>query len=123
MTPFRGISTDVGTAFEMGFMRALNKKVIGYTNVSELYFERTAAYYESKGKSLNQITDGKTSYYVDPNEMSVENFDMVDNLMLEGAVLSNHFIVHKLPATVNTEELFTSIDAFESAVKTLSNNN
>src|SRR5690242_19069144 len=32
MTPFRGPSTDVGTAYEMGFARALNMPVFAYTN-------------------------------------------------------------------------------------------
>ena len=33
LTPFRGVSMDAGTAFEVGFMRALGQPVLGYTNV------------------------------------------------------------------------------------------
>ena len=33
MTPFNGPSMDVGTAYEMGFMRSLGRPVLGYTNV------------------------------------------------------------------------------------------
>ena len=32
LTPFRGVSADAGTAFEVGFMRALGRPVLGYTN-------------------------------------------------------------------------------------------
>jgi len=34
MTPFRGVSMDAGTAFEMGYMAAKGKPVLGYTHVS-----------------------------------------------------------------------------------------
>ena len=34
MTPFRGPSADVGTAYEMGFARALGLPVFAYTNVA-----------------------------------------------------------------------------------------
>lgn len=32
LTPFRGPSADVGTAYELGFARALGRPVFGYTN-------------------------------------------------------------------------------------------
>ena len=41
LTPFRGVSTDAGTAFEVGFMRALGRPVLGYTNTIADYRERT----------------------------------------------------------------------------------
>ncbi len=33
LTPFRGPSADPGTAFELGFMRALGRPVFGYANL------------------------------------------------------------------------------------------
>ena len=41
ITPFRGPSADVGTAYEMGFAHALGKKVFAYTNVTVPFTERT----------------------------------------------------------------------------------
>ena len=32
LTPFRGASADPGTAYELGFMRALGRPVLGYSN-------------------------------------------------------------------------------------------
>jgi nucleoside 2-deoxyribosyltransferase len=43
MTPFRGPSMDVGTAFEMGFLRGLGKPVLGYSNVKGNLLDRTVA--------------------------------------------------------------------------------
>ena len=40
LTPFRGVSMDSGTAFEVGFMRALGRPVLGYTNVVAEYRRR-----------------------------------------------------------------------------------
>ncbi len=34
LTPWRGVSADVGTVYELGFMCALNKAAYAYTNVA-----------------------------------------------------------------------------------------
>ncbi|HKO06258.1 MAG TPA: nucleoside 2-deoxyribosyltransferase [Alphaproteobacteria bacterium] len=109
MTPFRGPSMDVGTAFEMGFMRALGRPVLGYTNVADGFFERTKAFLGPR----EVVARGKA--FFDPSGMSIENFDMVDNLMLESAVIeSGVTIVRK---AVPAKERFTNLDAFAECVK------
>ena len=40
MTPFRGPSMDVGTAFELGYMAAQGKPIFAYTNDDRLYSDR-----------------------------------------------------------------------------------
>lgn len=45
LTPFRGISADVGTVFELGFMCALGRPVYAYTNTARSFFERTSQDY------------------------------------------------------------------------------
>ncbi|MGF1492680.1 MAG: nucleoside 2-deoxyribosyltransferase [Microcoleaceae cyanobacterium] len=40
MTPFRGPSMDVGTAFEKGYMAAKGKPIFGYSNDGRIYAER-----------------------------------------------------------------------------------
>jgi nucleoside 2-deoxyribosyltransferase len=59
MTPFRGSSMDVGTAWEMGFADALGLPIVGYTSEPRLYQDRVA-----------------------PDGLMIEEFGMVDNLMV-----------------------------------------
>src|SRR5438067_177093 len=42
MTPFRGVSTDVGTAYEMGFGCALGLVVFAYSNIATPFAQRTS---------------------------------------------------------------------------------
>lgn len=84
MTPFRGVSMDSGTAFEMGFMAALGKPVLGYTNVTAGFAERSDRYYLA---SVHAGTDPYTA------GTSIERFDMADNLMMVGAAAEAGFPV------------------------------
>jgi nucleoside 2-deoxyribosyltransferase len=68
MSPFRGPSMDPGTAFEMGFGRALGLEVVGYTD--------TLTQYKSR---------------VEPDGMLVEDFSMIDNLMVHAAACGDIF--------------------------------
>src|SRR5690349_14286437 len=70
MTPFRGISMDGGTAFEMGYMRARGKLVLGYTNAAGTYVRRAI----EAGIARSEMPS------VDELGLSVESFDLADNL-------------------------------------------
>jgi nucleoside 2-deoxyribosyltransferase len=59
---------DVGTGFEMGYSRALNMIVVGYTNSKTEYKTR-----------------------VQEDGLLIENFGMVDNLMVHGAACGDIF--------------------------------
>lgn len=79
MTPFRGASMDVGTAYEMGVGAALGKVVVGYTA------DRTS--YVEKVSSSHVVERGEDGYLRDERGMSVEEFGkgeaaLVDNLMM-----------------------------------------
>jgi len=63
ITPFRGASADPGTAWEMGFMRALGRPVLAWTEETRDYQAR-----------------------VTPDGLAVEDFGLADNLMLAGGV-------------------------------------
>jgi nucleoside 2-deoxyribosyltransferase len=85
MVRFRGPSMDVGTAFEMGYMRGLDKPVFAYydsmpfygvTEEPGIYSERVAKHYPLS----------KDSSEVDVHGQSIENFEMADNLMMIGAI-------------------------------------
>lgn len=76
LTPFRGVSTDSGTAFEVGFMRALGRPVLGYTNVIADYATRAGAF-RARG-----IPDGDA----DRTDIAIEDFDHAENLMIACAI-------------------------------------
>lgn len=114
MTPFRGPSMDVGTAFEMGYMRALKRPVLGYTNISGTLLERTQTLF---GSLIHRRED--TEKFEDEHEMEVEEFGMVDNLMIHGAVLSSNSEV--IVVTTKRGGLFTDLSGFEKCVEMAAN--
>ena len=65
LTPFRGVSADPGTVFEVGYMIGQGKLLLGFTLDSRRYFERAG---------------GVPS---DERGHIIENFDLSDNLMIE----------------------------------------
>jgi nucleoside 2-deoxyribosyltransferase len=79
LTPFRGVSMDAGTAFEVGFMRALGRPVLGYTNVVADYRRRAEAYRKA----------GMTIADADAAGVAIEDFDLAENLMIEVAILAS----------------------------------
>ena len=76
-TPFRGASMDSGTAFEIGFMRALGKPVLGYSNV--------AADYARRVRSTPQ--EVHASWDIETRRADIEDFGLAENLMIAIAVL------------------------------------
>jgi nucleoside 2-deoxyribosyltransferase len=40
LTPFRGVSADPGTAFELGYMAGRGKLCLGYSNDGSIYIDR-----------------------------------------------------------------------------------
>lgn len=99
MTPFRGCSMDVGTAFEMGYMAGKGKPVFGYSNDGRLYTDRVPA-----------ITPG-----IDEHGQSIESFAMHDNLMLEGAIqISGGTFSCE---SVSSDVYYTNLNVFEKVVK------
>ncbi len=79
LTPFRGVSMDSGTAFEVGFMRALGRPVLGYTNVVADYRERAEAYRQRPPPLRDADGPG----------VEIEDFDGAENLMIEAAIIES----------------------------------
>lgn len=75
LTPFRGVSADVGTAWELGHAFARGKVLFAYTNEPGHYADRVGA--------GPHAADG----------LAVEDFDLADNLMLESSVLASGGLV------------------------------
>ena len=85
MVRFRGPSMDVGTAFEMGYMRGCGKPVFAYYDAAPfygraetpgLYVDRVRAYFSMSPHDARVDADGQ----------SVDGFEMADNLMMIGAL-------------------------------------
>lgn len=74
-TPFRGVAMDSGTAYEVGFMRALGKPVFVYTNAPSDYAVRAAEYRHH----------ARTQDDCDRPEYEIEDFDLAENLMIASA--------------------------------------
>lgn len=80
LTPFRGPSADVGTVFELGFMRALGRPVLGYSNAGADFLDRTRAFL---GAAARRRGDGG---WEDTEAMGLEDFGLGDNLMVDGGI-------------------------------------
>lgn len=76
LTPFRGVSADSGTVFEVGFMRALARPVLGYVNGPLDYRYRA----EMQRAAPRLVFD------CDRPEVAVEDFGLAENLMIEIAI-------------------------------------
>lgn len=75
LTPFRGVSCDVGTAFEVGAAAALGVPVVGYSRTTRGLLERTK---DHAGGRIS-TRDGRPFA---SDGMAVEGFGLFDNLML-----------------------------------------
>lgn len=78
MMPFRGPSTDVGTAWEIGYAYALKKPIAGYTaDLGE---------YRAKVFQTGHSASSDTPY--DHQGHAIEHFELTDNLMLTESVVT-----------------------------------
>lgn len=109
MTPYHGPSMDAGSAFEMGFMRALQKPIFAYSNDANLFADRVVAFWggrvELRDNGEREGADG----------MALEEFDMVDNLMLDGSVRRSTDIV--VTWQVDPTKTYASLANFETCVE------
>ena len=107
LTPFRGPSADVGTAFELGFMAGLRKPCFAYSNDARPFLERVG-----EAVVLTRHPDGR---WLDAHGISAEDFGLADNLMLDCAVTeagSRIVLGHCAP-----ERRFTDLSAFEACLQ------
>lgn len=109
ITPFRSPSADVGTAYEMGFMRALGRPVLAYTNTIGTLAERTTQVLSGRVRKRDE------SSVEDVDGMLIEDFELTDNLMLDGSVVSSGHLVVRVSA--NPSSRFTDLRGFEKCVR------
>jgi nucleoside 2-deoxyribosyltransferase len=91
---------DPGTAFEVGYMRALGKPISGWTQQPEPYPEKVAAFSEALWDEalIEDETEAhggaKSGLMRDKNGIMVHSHGCVQNLMIEMAIISAGGHVH-----------------------------
>ena len=109
LTPFRGLSADPGTVFEVGRLAGLGKPVLGYTNVVDDLLDR---YRRQEALSF----DAANNTWHDAHGMVVENFGNADNLMIDCALVE--FGGHPMvPHEADPRELFRDLTGFEECLR------
>lgn len=114
LTPYHGPSGDIGTAYEMGYMRAQGKLVVGYTN-DALCFAARVAEWNGGGRSLHRDERGLLRTH---DGFMIEDFgpEFRENVMLEhaGALLGGN--LHP-----NDPNYLTDLTLFTKAVSGVAN--
>ena len=105
MTPFRGVSMDAGTAFEVGFMRALGRPVLGYTNTVLDLRERS---------ETARAGGVRLAFDADAPDVEVEDFGLAENLMIEIAVMESGASVVRTAVMAGAE--MTDLAGFEACL-------
>lgn len=109
LTPFRGISADPGTAFEVGFAFALGKPVTAYSNAPGELLHRAHAAIGPAGEG------GARTFLADG--LHVEDFGHFDNLMLAEALHASRLPV--IQAATPAADPFRDLALFEQALEAL----
>jgi nucleoside 2-deoxyribosyltransferase len=108
LTPYDGPSADVGTVFELGWMTGVGKPCLAYTNSALPMLDRIKAL----GHTVTLDANG---WPVNEDGLRQEDFDMSDNLMLDGALFDHGFPIvrHAAPP----DRLYSDLTAFETCLK------
>ncbi|MBC9180014.1 nucleoside 2-deoxyribosyltransferase [Pseudoroseomonas ludipueritiae] len=112
LTPFRGPSADAGTVFEIGFMRALGRPVMGYANAAASFRDRTLAFLGDAARRREEPDE-----WEDAEGLHLENFGLQDNLMIDGGILASggHIVTRAVPE----ERRWSDLGAFEECIAAL----
>ncbi|GAA0584861.1 nucleoside 2-deoxyribosyltransferase [Caenispirillum bisanense] len=110
ITPFRGPGMDPGTAFEIGFMRALGRPLFCYTASDLLHAERAARW----AGAAARVRPGVGVEDVDG--LLIENFGMVENLMVDGAVLDSGGCI-MVPDSAEPQPDYHDLSGFEACLE------
>lgn len=111
LTPYRGVSADTGTCFELGYMCARGKLVYGYTNLAPDLRDRLIGYYDGK---VHVDADGVLR---GSDGLTIDDVDMSDSLMMQGGIerRGGQVVVHDAPP----DQVFTDTTAFEICLRLL----
>jgi len=107
LTPFRGPSADVGTVFELGFMRALGRPVFGYATTAVPFLARSLGF-------LGPAATSRDGAWYDGAGMLVEAFGLSDNLMIDGAISASGGVL--VTAELPPDQRWSDFSVFEDCV-------
>lgn len=114
LTPFRGVSADVGTVFEVAYAIGRSIPVFAYSNVETAFDRRVIAAFGDSG-----ARDG-LGRKVAGDGMAIESFEQtgpapVDNLMIDEAIRAQGWEV--ICRTTAPEARFSDLSAFRACLK------
>ncbi len=109
LTPYRGIAADTGTCFELGYMSAQGKPAFAYSNEPKNHSDRVLEYY---GGQVQRDASGLPR---GPDGLLVEDFDMIDNLMLQGGIERRGGAV--VAGQAAADAMFSDLAAFVEVLK------
>ena len=103
LTPFGGVSADAGTLVELGYFLGAGKPIFAYSNDSTIFSTRFSRFLASSSQT--------------PVEISIEGFDLTDNLMIPFAVLHAGGVPIVAPTQPDTCLGLDALDMFQLCVK------
>ncbi len=110
LTPFRGASMDAGTAFEVGYMRALGRPVLGYTNVTGDYAAR--ARYWRQHQAIETL--GRCD--CDRPDIAIEDFGLAENLMIAIAIAQSGGVIIDNPDPAAVQPRMDDLGGFRACL-------
>jgi nucleoside 2-deoxyribosyltransferase len=110
ITPFRSISADPGTVYELGYMCALGGAVYAYSNDARDYAERAALH--PALAPTGYAADGRLRAQ---DETAIEAHGFAENLMIDGGILRRAGAVIRHPA--RPESLWTDLAGFRACLE------
>ena len=105
LTPYRGHAADTGTCFEVGYMCAKGKHAFAYSNVAADHYARILKHHDGN------VVAGSDGHKRGPDGFLVEDFDMTENLMLDGGIERRGGVIVRGNAA--PWALYTDTTAFE----------
>ncbi len=114
LTPWHGPSADVGTCFELGFMRAMGKPCFGYSNDARPFAQRVEEWVLASDHGPLHV-DAHGVKRTAKGHM-IESFQFSDNLMLDGSIHQSggNFFTGAVPEW--GDDYHTDLTAFSMAV-------
>jgi nucleoside 2-deoxyribosyltransferase len=106
LTPFRGGGADPGTVYELGYMAGRRKFCLAYSNDGAAYADRLSRFMD---------VTSENGRLVDAQGLTVEDFGLVDNLMMIHA-LELHGCPMVTPAQMPID-VWHDLAAFEACVR------
>ena len=113
LTPFRSPSADVGTAYELGLARGLGKPIYGYSHDLRPYQDRVWNMSPAQTAAHQQVGQWR-----DGQGYKIEEFQLHDNLMLEGGIHQAGGLFISRAAV--SDQLLEDLSAFEQVLQQLS---